>query len=208
MSLAKIFPDLKEKTEIWKKRVTDDNYYTEEEANSIIENFYKIGPPFIHESLNQREKYKIKISSFPPSSFYVIQSREYFTKTRITFDMEDNRSIVIMRDIQGTKVGEERNDTISIFLNEIINTAKRSNFSVFKLMRPEFTTNYYEHESTLKEMWSKSNPEEALKRIPTVFELHETELLHQDRMRNLYYKITWKSGFERAEKFFVYDLNG
>lgn len=206
MNLTEIFPDLAEKTEIWKKNVMN-KYYTEKEAHQIIENFHSIGPSFIHESLNQREKYKIKISSYPPSSFYVIQSRKYRTKTRITFDMENNRSIIIMRDIQG-KAGEQSNEAISNFLHEIIDTAKNSNYSLFKLVRPEFTTNYYEHESTLKEMWSKANPEEALKRPPTVFDLHETELLHQERMRNLYYKITWKSGFERTEKYFVYNLDG
>lgn len=207
MNLTEIFPDLPEKTEIWRKNVTDNHYYTEEEAHHIIENFYTIGSSFIHETLNQREKYKIKISSYPPSSFYVIQSRKYRTKTRITFDLENNRSIVIMRDIQG-KEGEQSYKAISSFLNEIIDTAKNSNYSLFKLRRPEFTTNYYEHESTLKEMWRKAYPEEASERLPTVFDLHETELVHQDRMRNLYYKITWKSGFERTEKYFVYNLDG
>ena len=50
------------------------------------------------------------------------------------------------------------------------------------------------------EIWSKAYPEEALKRLPTVFDLHETELHHQERMKKLYYTLAKRSGFEKKEK--------
>lgn len=212
MNLAEIFPDLAEKIEIWKKNVTENSYYTSNEAQIIIENFYLIGPSFIHESRNQRKEYKhkIKISLFAPGSFYVIRSKKYYAKTSITFDMVDYRPLVILRNIQGTVAGEEKCEVsaFNLFLNDIADIAKNSEYSGVRLLRPEFTTHYYEPESTLKEIWSKANPEEALKRLPTVFDLHETELHHQERMKKLYYTIAKRSGFEKKGKYFEYNLDG
>lgn len=213
MNLVEKFPNISEKTTLWEERVVTLGFYTKEEAQQIISNFYDIGPPFVSEAFKKKaeNKIKIKISNFTPESFFKIISKKHKAKSPITFTRHDGKNEVVLRGIQGTIVGWKNYDIekppqMILFLEELVELAREGGYTTIKLSRPEQTTHYVESEEVLKELWCRKYPDEASIRNPTVFELHEIELEHQDRMRALYYTITRKAGFKKKEAFFEFKL--
>ena len=213
MNLVEKFPDIYEKIKRWQERVIALGFYTKEEAQQVISNFYNIGPPFIGEAFNKKAEnnIKIKISYYTPESFFKIISKKHKAKSPITFTSHEAENEVVLRGIQGTIVGWKNSDIekppqMILFLEELIELARGVGYTKIKLARPEHTTHYAESGEVLKEMWSRRYPDEASRRSPTVFELREIELEHQARMRALYYTITRKAGFKKKEAFFEFKL--
>ena len=212
MKIMERYPDLVQKTELWEKRVVENGFYSKDDAEQIVSNFFDVGIFFANEALRRKENngFKIKVDIFTPESFFNIKSSKYRAKSPITFGIMNSNKEVILRGIQGTTTGyktdENENFEMNTFLSELFNIARASNYTIIKLLRPEFTTHYKENVDVLIEMWRKMYPTEAEKRVPTVFDLHEMELIHQDRMKKLYYTISQKTGFEKSDKYFILSL--
>ena len=213
MNIAEKFPNISEIIKLWEERVIALEFYSKDETQQIISNFYNVGPPFISEAFKKKaeNRIKIKISKYTPESFFKIISKKHKVKSPITFTRHDAKTEVVLRGIQGTIVGWKNCDTekppqMILFLEELVELARAVGYTTIKLIRPEQTTHYVESEEVLKELWCRKNPDEANKRNPTVFELHEIELEHQARMRALYYTVTRKAGFKKKDTFFEFKL--